>query len=251
MCFINKKYLELKPLIFYLQMYILLNPFLLYIIIILLYMLSFIYFVDIVFCDDGGERTYYRGTGVWGGELDGKPLNFEPYRPGLYVTKEGCRYELDGKAVDYHSNSYETGRNIRYDVLYKPEANNWTEIACDNSTQLGFVEESTDEERTRAAFHRDALRKEYDPNKHYSNKQCIFDTVKSLAKTGFKRIKVKLDKWEEKSIKKAVLRNEEYREMDLAHDQYRRNKHIAQMKKLDAIARDYHNRKRSRSHRWE
>jgi len=45
------------------------------------------------------------------------------------------------------------------------------------------------------------------------------------------------------TTKKAVLRNEEYREMDLAHDQYRRNKHIAQMKKLDAIARDYHNRK--------
>ncbi len=139
-------------------------------------------------------------------EADGRPINYQPYHPGLHNTTEGYRFEVEGRPVNYHSNSYETGRNIQYSEFYNHRINDSTDLASTQlgvrddrtdlaSTQLGACEGMTDSEYFRdAARNNEALRNAYDPNANHSTTKCVYDVVKTGAKRIIKYVEDDLNK---------------------------------------------------------
>lgn len=65
-------------------------------------LLEFLCSNNISYCDpldnNFGYGDYIEQENRDVSELDGRPINYEPYRPGLQPTNEGYRYELDGSS---------------------------------------------------------------------------------------------------------------------------------------------------------
>lgn len=71
--------------------------------------------------------------------MDGRPINYEPYRPGLQPTNEGYRYELDESS---HRPPIESNRNVRihgpsvYQSSYESNNYNYNQ-GFDSGARLG------------------------------------------------------------------------------------------------------------------
>ena len=117
MCFKNKICIFIKNIEIYFVILLYHNPLYICLILTILYIPLFIYSADTVLCD--GDYDYYKYNGrvtdylgvdpinrVVGGELDSRPITYQPYRPGLHATSGGFRYEMEAP-----SNCYELDGN--------------------------------------------------------------------------------------------------------------------------------------------
>lgn len=165
--------------------------------------------IDIVLCDDGNSSN----------KLLKVTDSYQAYRPGLQYTAEGYRYELpgketyqelDGRALDNHPNSYESGKNIRYANFYKEAPNQHTVNQITRSSyypEIGIMETESEcclrEEET--ARHVKKLRDNFNPQAPKESRiSFISSVVKYGVKGGIRWAKEDIKKTREKAFKQRL-----------------------------------------------
>jgi hypothetical protein len=98
-----------------------------YVLGILVFLIELLYYGNVSYCDSFDNDLFssreddsieYDGRPIY--ELDGRPVTYQPYRPGLQSTSQGYRYELDGSDPNLF---YELdGRGIEYSRIRGPSA---------------------------------------------------------------------------------------------------------------------------------
>lgn len=226
--------------------YLLLNPFIMYIIIMIFYTLIFIYMADVSLCDDNykfngrvsdyvGERSDNRGT--WGGELDGRPIRYEPYRLGLQATSEGYRYELESIPREYSATN--TGTGIRAPHTYESTATTSNRVGNSNNFEAIY---STDSESSYNIGEINPIDSEYyrDTYVHSNNvpynipqtKVGFFGKVTHKLKRAAKYVSDDLDKTRAKAAKDRAKTRELDRQLAMSHERYRKRTNEWQSQKL-------------------
>lgn len=112
---------------------------------ILVFLLELLYSGNVVYCDSF-DNDFIRPVERDAVELEGRPINYEPYHPGLQPTSQGYRYELGGSPRKLPAEL--DGRNIsksgRIHGLHGPSAYKPSYKAAPNSRPRIMVDDYYD-----------------------------------------------------------------------------------------------------------
>jgi len=152
-------------------------------IILLVPLINFYFTYEILLCDDGNgfpRETYYNYYGY-----ENKPVQYQPYNPGLQVTSEGYRFELPDNSSGYPMLKVNLNGRIVYaqysgidylgNYVYTYENGSFSV----DSTRLGEIEPTRSEVINEAYYkgsgwgHKDVI------TTKYNSKPSIWNKIKA------------------------------------------------------------------------